>query len=48
MKPEKIMINGKEYTLKRKIYDSTNNCYFYYTYEEKEPFCDLCDIVEDY
>lgn len=43
----KIKINGKEYTLIRKSYDAYNECYFYYTKECDEPFCDLCDDIKE-
>jgi len=44
---EKIKINGKEFNLIRKVYDAYNECYFYYTEEADEPFCDLCDDIEE-
>ena len=44
---EKILVNGREYTLIRKTYDAFNECYFYYTVETDEPFCDLCDDIKE-
>ena len=43
----KIKVNGKIYNLIRKTYDSYNECHFYYTSEVDEPFCDLCDDIEE-
>lgn len=42
---EKILVNGKEYTLIRKVYDPYNECNFYYVTESDEPFCDLCEDI---
>lgn len=44
---KKIKVNGKEYTLIRKVYDAYNECHWYYTVEIDEPFCDLCDQIEE-
>lgn len=46
-KKVKIKVNGKTYILRRKVYDSYNDCHFYYTSEADEPFCDLCDDIEE-
>ena len=43
---EKIVINGKELTLLRRVWDDYNECHWYYTKERDEPFCDLCDDIE--
>lgn len=47
MKGLKIKVNGKEYTLIRKVYDPYQECHFYYTKEVDEPFCDLCEDIEE-
>ena len=47
MRGLKIKVNGQEYNLIRKVYDPYNECYFYYTKEADEPFCDLCDDIEE-
>ena len=44
----KIRVNNKEYTLIRKVYDEYNECFFYYAKESDEPFCDLCDDIEEF
>ena len=44
---EKIKVNNKEYTLIRKTYDAFQECHWYYTEEIDEPFCDLCDDIEE-
>lgn len=44
---EKVLINGVEYTLIRKVWDSYNECHWYYIVERDEPFCDLCDKIEE-
>lgn len=43
----KIKVNNRIYDLIRKTYDSYNDCHFYYTAEADEPFCDLCDEIEE-
>ena len=47
MRGNKIKVNGVEYNLIRKVYDPYNECYFYYTKEFDEPFCDLSDNIEE-
>ena len=47
MKGLKIKVNGKEYMLIKKVYDPYKECYFYYTKEIEEPFCDLDEDVEE-
>ena len=47
MKQSKIKVNGKIYSLIRKTYDAYNECHWYYTTECDEPFCDLCDDIEE-
>ena len=44
---DKVKVNGKEYILDRKVYDAFNECFFYYVRGADEPFCDLCDDIEE-
>lgn len=47
MKARLIKVNGKIYHLTLKEYDPFQECYFYYTQEGDEPFCDLSDDIEE-
>ena len=47
MKSEFIRVGGRIYTLDRKVWDSYQECHWYYTRELDEPFCDLCDDIEE-
>ena len=42
-----IVINGELYTLIEKVWDAYNECYFYYVEGVDEPFCDLCDDIQE-
>ena len=44
---EMVKINGKKYHLIRKTWDPYQECHWYYTEEVDEPFCDLCDEIEE-
>ena len=46
-KQNKIKVNGIEVTLIRKVWDQDTRCHWYYTQERDEPFCDLCDYIEE-
>ena len=47
MRGNLIKVNGREYHLIRKVYDEYQECHWYYTREQDEPFCDLCDDIEE-
>ena len=47
MRGVKIKVNGKEYTLIRKVWDEYQDCHWYYVKEVDEPFCDLGDDIEE-
>lgn len=43
----KIRVNNKEYVVIRKKWDAYQECHWYYVREFDEPFCDLCDDIEE-
>lgn len=47
MKSRFIRVNGKIYTLIRKQWDAYQECHWYRVVELDEPFCDLCDDIEE-
>lgn len=46
-KEQFIRVNGRTYTLIRKKWDPYQECHWFYTKELDEPFCDLCDDIEE-